>query len=119
MLARLSHQGNLAEAELFLNQSININSQKEYYEGLADANVTLGELRERQEDADGARSCYEQAVEFFEKVNLGARAKTVSKFMAKLDGNLQHEVKVVTETDQVSGSKTEQNQNFLSATDTQ
>lgn len=71
-------KGNLSEAELFLNQSINLNTQKEYEGGLAETYVTYGNLCRNQGDPERAKEYYQKAQALFDNMNLQAKVAEVS-----------------------------------------
>ncbi len=79
-----AEKGNFPSSERFLKESIRINEDKRYQEGLAESYVSYGDVCRGRGDTDRAREHYQKALEIFTEIELSGRAEELSKMMGKL-----------------------------------
>ncbi|MFQ5770985.1 MAG: tetratricopeptide repeat protein, partial [bacterium] len=84
-------QGNYSEAELFLDESLKINEQKEYIEGLAETYESYGNLCCQQGQVKRSKEYYEKAADSYKKLNLHTKVQKLRNIIDKFDLNLEHD----------------------------
>ena len=72
------------EAEKFFLKSLEINEEKDYFEGIAENYLYYGNLNREFEKDEQARECYEKAIQAYQKLELNDKVKEVCLSLEKL-----------------------------------